>query len=149
MCGRDEDPTYFDTNPSPDRRLDTLVSPTSEEITVPKKIVAIHITTGPENPRLIDVPDEVESFQRLVGGFFQALPVTLDGSHATLMCDEEGRMKGRDHNLIASVIYGRDAIVGDVLITGIGDANGNTLSVGLSFIAAFKRRFPLVMPEVR
>ena len=55
----------------------------------------------------------LEKAQELIGGYVQALPST-DGR--LILCDEEGRIKGKEVNHRASAFYGRDIVVGDVVM---------------------------------
>lgn len=61
------------------------------------------------------VPDLAEA-QRLVGGYVEML-CTLDDEPNFLLCDEEGRLKGRIANTAATMAFGRgEVLVGDVVL---------------------------------
>jgi hypothetical protein len=88
---------------------------------------ALRITTTGEIYELEDI--SLESLQEGVGGWVQAL--ALDG--LTMWCNEEGKLIGLTHNPYAQelwdFVYGvkTDYLVGDVVITGGTDEEGNTI----------------------
>jgi len=66
---------------------------------------------------------ELRSFQELVGGYIEVvrcatLGAVFDG--VRLVCDEDGKGKGKPLNMLASALYGNphDVIVGDVVLCG-------------------------------
>ena len=90
---------------------------------------ALRITTTGEIYELEDI--SLESLQEGVGGWVQAL--ALDG--LTMWCNEEGKLIGLTHNPYAQelwdFVYGvkTDYLVGDVVITGGTDEEGNIISL--------------------
>jgi hypothetical protein len=91
---------------------------------------AIAISTEGGITELVDVG--LETLQTAVGGYIEA--VTL--SHrATLWLNEEGKLKKLPHNPYAQQlwdnVYGAktDYIVGDVVVTGGTDDEGETISL--------------------
>lgn len=72
-----------------------------------------------------------ESINEIVGGWFQAVPV----GQFTLWVNEEGKLLGLPHNEMAQVLWdknygkGTDYIVGNALITGGVDDEGETLGL--------------------
>lgn len=88
---------------------------------------ALRITTTGEIYELEDI--SLESLQEGVGGWVQAL--ALDG--LTMWCNEEGKLIGLTHNPYAQelwdFVYGvkTDYLVGDVVITGGTDEEGDTI----------------------
>lgn len=64
---------------------------------------------------LIDIQNELEALQAAVGGYIEA--ITLDYG-AVMIVDEEGRLKGKPLNDLASLIAGV-GIVGAALIVGV------------------------------
>lgn len=90
---------------------------------------ALRITTTGEIYELEDI--SLESLQEGVGGWVQAL--ALDG--LTMWCNEEGKLIGLTHNPYAQelwdFVYGvkTDYLVGDVVITGGTDEEGNIIPI--------------------
>lgn len=64
---------------------------------------------------LIDIQNELEALQAAVGWYIEA--ITLDYG-AVMIVDEEGRLKGKPLNDLASLIAGV-GIVGAALIVGV------------------------------
>lgn len=66
--------------------------------------------------------------QKAVGGYVEA----IDFSHYTMWCNEEGKLSNEPKkNVIATILYQsafntQDWIAGDVILTGLPDAEGNT-----------------------
>lgn len=54
----------------------------------------------------------LEELQKAVGGYVQFAPQTIPG--VIIVCDEEGRMKGKEINKLASFVSNQ-LLVGDVL----------------------------------
>lgn len=83
-------------------------------------------------------PEHLPYLQKAVGGYveFHDLP----SLHATLVADEDGKMKAKPVNPLATSLYranrpgSTDFLVGDVLIVGPSDANG--ILHGLSALEA-------------
>ena len=67
---------------------------------------------GDESFREIIVPYKMKTFQELVGGYAE---VVMLGADACVLCNEEGRIKGLDHNCTYSGID----YVGTILIVGV------------------------------
>jgi len=81
--------------------------------------------TGPASERM-------RALQALVGGFFQAIGITVRGSAATLWMDEEGKLKDpmaplnrRAHRLAQSVLMRGDWVGGDAVVMGPPSSSGN------------------------
>lgn len=59
-----------------------------------------------------DIPNELEAMQREVGGYIELFPVDKS---CGIICDEEGRLKGRPYNTrLAGVEF-----VGPIMIVGM------------------------------
>lgn len=63
-------------------------------------------------PETREIPHELEAFQAIVGGYIECVPFPY--KDALLICNEEGKLKGMEPNLI----IGREVIVGPVVICG-------------------------------
>lgn len=72
---------------------------------------AIHVLYIPvgEEPQLKKVENTLNYFQKLIGG---CIEVTSLGDKLLLICDEEGKMKGLEPNILIP----QDVIVGNVMI---------------------------------
>ena len=70
-------------------------------------------------PVVKDIDGSLESMQKLVGGYIQSVPLSYN---TALVCDEDGRMKGRPVNRVAFTDDGKeiDLIRGDFFIVGTG-----------------------------
>ena len=73
----------------------------------------------------------LETLQGAVGGYVQAIDL---GDQVTMWCNEEGKMTGLPHNPFGQAFwektYGRtDYIVGDIVLTGGADNEGETIGL--------------------
>lgn len=64
-----------------------------------------------EPPRSVWISDTLENLQRTVGGYIEI--VTLQRG-LVVICDEEGRLKGKPHNCTVRGV----SFVGDIVIAG-------------------------------
>ena len=65
-----------------------------------------------EIPRHVNLSNSLEALQRNVGGYIKVVPLTQD---LVVICDEEGRLKGKPYNCrIAGVDY-----VGEIIMCGV------------------------------
>jgi len=97
---------------------------------------ALAITTLGE-ATIIDINDDsLEKLQKAVGGYVQAVDL-CEG--VTMWCNEEGKMMSLPHNPFGQAFwetafpvseFGRtDYIVGDIVLTGGADDEGDTLGL--------------------
>ncbi len=88
----------------------------------------------------------LDALQGAVGGWIQAVDLS---DRLTLWVNEEGKMVGLPHNRYAQLLwdeaYGEhtDYIVGNAVITGGSDEDGETVSLDDESIAAVKARIGL------
>lgn len=70
-------------------------------------------------PVVKDIDGSLESMQKLVGGYIQSVPLSYN---TALVCDEDGKVKGRPVNRVAFTDEGDmiDLIRGDFFIVGTG-----------------------------
>lgn len=72
----------------------------------------------------IEIPQgsQLDALQQAVGGDIQIVPCNYQG-HTMMVCDEEGKLKGKAINDKATEIYGYpyDVIVGDAIIAKEGE----------------------------
>ena len=78
--------------------------------------------------------DELADMQRIVGGYVEAVDVSIADQRCTIWLNEEGKLSGLPLNPSATKLAeGRlspdDYIVGDVLITGGTGPEGETLPI--------------------
>ena len=81
------------------------------------KIKVVLIKVG-SKPKIIEIENQLEEFQRLVGGYIECVPVQEyeDGRELVLVGDEEGKLKNKPINfplVYNGALY--DFMVGDVL----------------------------------
>ena len=65
-----------------------------------------------EPPRSVWISNTLENLQRAVGGYIKAVTIARD---AAILCDEEGRLKGKPHNCTVDGIE----FVGDIIVVGV------------------------------
>jgi hypothetical protein len=93
---------------------------------------AIRITTTGEVTDLDISTDSLAQLQSAVGGLVQAVDLT---QRLTMWLNEEGKVLGQEHNPYGQFfwdkLYGAhtDYIVGDIVITGGTDEEGDTLGL--------------------
>jgi hypothetical protein len=95
-------------------------------------IHAIQIPVDEERPLYKVAIDGLTAMQEAVGGYIEV--VDLTPLTASLIVNEEGKLEQRPINRRATLLFwillpsirGRDVIVGDALIVGYPDSQGNT-----------------------
>lgn len=73
---------------------------------------------------------DLESLREKVGGWIEV--VAGRSGDYQIVCDEDGKAKGRSINFLATLlspVFGQDWIVGDVLIVGAADGGGEFTDV--------------------
>ena len=99
---------------------------------------AIRITTN--NEIIIEnIPNdfekaEYEYLKSSVGGYIESVPLESPTDNLTMWCNEEGKLDGLPVNFAATHLwelsYGKtDIIMGDIVITGGADEDGETLGL--------------------
>jgi hypothetical protein len=67
-----------------------------------------------EKPEIVDIPNTLEALQETVGGYIETVTEYTAAGAFTVICNEEGRLKGYDYNCeINDVSY-----VGDICVVG-------------------------------
>jgi hypothetical protein len=98
----------------------------------PKMKKALAIKTTGEVTELDLTSDSLTTLQTAVDGWVQAVEVATD---LTMWCNEEGKMFGLAHNPYAQFMWDKaygahtDYIVGDIVLTGGADSEGDTLGL--------------------
>jgi len=93
---------------------------------------ALHIKTTGEVIELDITADSLTTLQTAVGGWVQAIDIATD---MTMWCNEEGKLTGLPHNPFAQFMWDKafgahtDYIVGDIVLTGGTDEEGETLGL--------------------
>lgn len=88
----------------------------------------IRVLLCPENgePRMTKLEDRLPELQRAVGGYIEAVTLSTD-PRVILICDEEGRIKGKEknRNLPDPILFGLGSwnIVGDCFLCGAHGAD--------------------------
>ena len=96
---------------------------------------AIQIPHDEERPLYKVAVDGLSGMQEAVGGYIQVIDLTP--LHASLVMDEEGKLANKPINRRATLLFWllfpsvrhRDVIVGDAIIVGQPDEQGNTTDV--------------------
>ena len=89
-----------------------------------------------KHPRLADIDDSLESLQKTVGGYIEAIYPFED--EIAIICDEESKLKS-DTEWNRLLPETGDVIKGTFIIAGLGDEDFTDLSPGL--IEKYKQRF--------
>ena len=80
------------------------------------RMISALIKRPGEIPRHVNVSNTLEALQKNVGGYIETVTLNspLTNRNLVLICDEEGRLKGKPYNCN---IFGID-FVGEILIVG-------------------------------
>ena len=81
------------------------------------KIKAIIKKPEDEFGRLVEIENELEVFQNIVGGYIE----TTGYKNLVIICNEEGKLRGLQPN----VVLGKDMLVGTIIVCG---ASGDEFS---------------------
>lgn len=89
-------------------------------------------TTGSREIVEFEVGNSYDTIKNAVGGWIEC--VHLPSFGADLWVNEEGKLLSLDHNAFGSVLWAKeyghtDFIVGDIIITGGVDEEGETLGI--------------------
>lgn len=93
---------------------------------------ALQVKTSGEVTELDLTSDSLTTLQTAVGGWVQAIDLASDLS---MWCNEEGKLTGLPHNPYAQFMWDKvfgahtDYIVGDVVLTGGTDSEGETIGL--------------------
>lgn len=108
-------------------------------------IRALQITTEGKTEIINLLPNtQLEQVQKAVGGLVQAIGFDDD---LTMWLNEEGKMLKLPHNPMAQYLWdnqfgeGTDYIVGDMVLTGGADSEGETISLSDKQVLAFSLLF--------
>jgi|LauGreDrversion4_2_1035121.scaffolds.fasta_scaffold673112_1 hypothetical protein len=103
------------------------MSKTAIRITTNSEIIIETIPEGSDKA-------EYQYLKSSVGGYIQAVPLEKPVDDLTMWCNEEGKIDGLPFNFVATYLwelsYGKtDLIMGDIVITGGADDEGETLGL--------------------
>ena len=90
-------------------------------------------------PELIEMPNELEAMQAIVGGYIEVLPIAED---VAIVCNEEGKMKRLEANrplYHEGKMY--DIVVGTFFIAGDDISIGEFVSLTDEQIAQYEKQF--------
>jgi hypothetical protein len=104
---------------------------------------ALVITTSGEMSVIDITGNELKTLQEKVGGWVQAIDLT---SSLTMWANEEGKLVGLPVNGFATELWesrfgATDIIVGDIVITGGADDEGETIGLTDAQVDALKSLF--------
>lgn len=113
------------------------------------RTIAIIPVTGPVVSRNVEEP-VLRTLQGVVGGWIEGVSLPDDHSYAPghfLYLNEEGKLKGLARNerasvLVQGVIRGDDFVVGDCVVMGPANPDGDSTSVSPVVLAVLQ-----AMPE--
>ena len=88
------------------------------------KVIVKHPDKDPEE---LVIPNELEAFQRLVGGYIETLPIAAD---MLAIVNEEGKLRGLEPNMIVN----GELLVGPVVFAGVDGEDLCDVPVGLDRI---------------
>lgn len=95
--------------------------------------IALALYVDGEISRFAIQDDELEVLQGIVGGWVQCIGLRPD---LTLWCNDDGKLMQLPHNPLAQAVWdkyigqGTDVIVGNVVLLGGVDEEGETLGIG-------------------
>jgi Domain of unknown function (DUF3846) len=101
------------------------------------KAVAVRV-----DGKMEEIDASYESIKATLDGWLEIVP-TL-GAPFVMLCDEEGKLKGKRLNAVATTLANdyrdwEDLIVGDVVLTGLPDRNGDHTEYTLADFAELLR----------
>lgn len=108
-------------------------------------VTAVKISTNGEVEKT-EMEPSLENLQKSVGGYIQVLYIEVNGEPANLYINEEGKLENLPVNQVASelckgFISPNDCIVGDAILLGGGDSDGNDTSVTSGIVKWFLDNF--------
>ena len=78
------------------------------------KIRAIVKPANDQIGQMMEIRNDLKTLQSIVGGYIEAVPV---GDGVVVICDEEGRLKGKPYNCTINGI----SFVGTIILCGDGE----------------------------
>lgn len=75
-----------------------------------------------EKPVITEIPNELQSFQDLVGGYIEVIRTGI--GNTIMVCDEEGKINRKPVNFITP----NDVIVGDVCFCAVVDEEFHSIT---------------------
>lgn len=92
-----------------------------------RKIKVIIKRPDEEYGHVCHVSDRLENLQKIVGGYIQIVPVTDSEIPLVVICNEDGKNLGLPFNMR----FMADALVGTVIVCGVGGENLTDIPIGL------------------
>jgi hypothetical protein len=87
---------------------------------------------------VFDTPDIAKKVHEVVGGYFEDVPQNFN-SRVTMYANEDGKRHNLPINWLATILSGlwpQDHVVGDVVLVGAPDENGDDQGLTAEVIAA-------------
>jgi Domain of unknown function (DUF3846) len=87
---------------------------------------------------VFDTPDIADKVHEMVGGYFEVIAQNFN-SRVTMYADEDGKRHGKPINFLATILSGlwpQDYVVGDVVLVGAPDEQGDDQGLSATVIAA-------------
>ncbi|MDO4500868.1 MAG: DUF3846 domain-containing protein [Erysipelotrichaceae bacterium] len=82
-----------------------------------------------ERPKVISIEDDLDEYQRIVGGFIDFIQID-DDEDVNVIINDEGKLMGLDIN---KLIYHNndliDVLVGNLLVVGVDNLTGNVVDL--------------------
>lgn len=68
-----------------------------------------------QHPKLLVIENELEQMQTLVGGYIETVPIYCGADNSlVVVCDEEGKLKHREANIVLKRADWLDVVVGSI-----------------------------------
>lgn len=94
------------------------------------KVIVKHPGKDPEE---LVVPNELEAFRRLVGGYIETFPIASD---MVALVNEEGRLRG----MAPTMMIAGELLVGPVVLVGVNGTEFCDVPVGLDRLGFLFRK---------
>lgn len=79
-----------------------------------------------QKPELIEIEHTLKNFQNLVGGLIDCFDIDDDVS---IIFDDDGKLVGKEPNIVIGKGFWQDVIVGDIVFAGINRREGEFISL--------------------
>lgn len=77
------------------------------------KTLKVVILPVKKDPEVREVPDSLESLQKIAGGYIESVRIKADGHSYIILIDEEGKLK----RLTPNLVWFGDVLVGPAIFT--------------------------------
>lgn len=66
------------------------------------------------NPEVVNIKNSLDAMQEIIGGYIKVVYKEFNNETIAIVCDEEGKLKGKQHNCFIN----GTSFVGDIIIVG-------------------------------